>query len=255
MTIRFLSNNLAEGSILTASSENAQFPVSNILDDRRTKVFRSNSNSDNLVIDMGNAEDVDSFAVVDNWQGGFGFTTLTLEANGTDDWGSPAFSEVISFDNEFGVGVKEFTEVSYRFWRIVMTGSLGYCELSNFFIGKASKVDTNGVGYNWSYKNKDLSRVSSNRYGQEFIDDIGTQKELSNLQFQVMNKDEIDVLLSVWDNNRRVKPFFIYFPLEKDSLVNNDNRYNGMYKFSRTPTFTNINSGFYNTSISLKENK
>lgn len=255
MTIRFLSNNLIDSSIMTPSTVNAQYPVSNITDYRRTKVYRSTSNSDNIVFDFGAAEFVDSFGIVDNWQGGFGVNTLTLEANGTDDWAAPAFSTGIVLDHEFGVGIKEFTEVSYRFWRLVMTGSLGYCELANIFIGKASKVETNGVNYGWTYKNRDLSNTSTNRYGQEFTDDIGTQKELTNLQFQIMNKDEIDIIQSVWDNNRLVRPFFVYFPLEIDNLVNNDDRYNGMYKFSRVPTTTNVNSGFYNTTMTLKENK
>lgn len=255
MTIRFLSNNLVSNSILTPSSVNAQFPVSNINDDRRTKAYRSTSNSDNIVIDLGNAEFVDSFMIVDNWQGGWGVTTLTLEANGTDEWTSPAFSTVIDLDSKFGVGVKEFPEVSYRFWRLVMTSSLGYCEIANIFLGKASKVETNGVSYNWNYSNADLSNRSVNRYGQEFFDEIGTQKSLNNLSFRIMNKDEMDIILDIWDNNLRSMPFFVYFPLETDNLVNNDNRYNGMYRFSRQPQFTNINSGFYNTSLSLLEAK
>jgi len=255
MSIRFLSNNLINGSIKTPSTVNAQYPISNILDYRRTKAYRSTSNSDNIVFDFGGAENVDSFGIVSNWQGGFGITTLTLEANGTDEWSSPAFSTAITLDHEFGVGIKEFTEVSYRFWRLVMTSSLGYCEISNMFIGKATKLTTNGIGYNWGYANNDLSRTSTNRYGQDFVDDIGSQKELSNLQFQIMNKDEMDIILSVWDQNRKVSPFFIYFPLEADSLSNNDDRYNGMYKFKSVPRFINTNSGYYNTTLNLKENK
>ena len=136
-----------------------------------------------------------------------------------------------------------------------MTSTLGYCEIANLFIGKANKLTTNGVGYNWSYRNKDLSKRSTNRYGQLFVDDIGTQKELTNLQFQVMDKDEMDTILDVYDANRLVKPFFAYFPLETDSLSNNDDRYNGMYYFSSEPRFTNINSGYYNTTLNLKEAK
>jgi len=255
MSIKFLSNNLVEGSVISASTENAQYPISNLLDTRRTKAYRSTSNSDNIVIDMGGAEDVDTFAIVDNWQNGFGVTAITLEANGTDSWGAPAFSTTVTLDTTFGIGIKQFTSESYRFWRVVLTSTLGYCEVANIFIGTATTITTNGVGYNWGYRNVDLSNVSTNEYGQEFTDDKGTRKELSNLQFQIMDKDEQDIIFSVYDANRTVKPFFIYFPLETDSLSNNDDRYNGMYKFSSEPTFTNINSGYYNTSLSLKENK
>ena len=256
MTIRFLSNNLVEGATLTASTTNAQYPVANITDPRRTKTYRSTSNSDNIVIDLGSSENVDHFAIVDNWQNGFGVTSITIEANGTDSWSAPAFSTTCTLDTTFGVGIKAFSATqNYRFWRIVMTSTLGYCEIANIFLGLDSTIATNGVGYNWSYVNKDLARTKTNRYGQKFIDDIGTQKELNNLQFQVLDKDEIDVLFDVYDNNRTVKPFFVYFPLETDSLSNNDDRYNGFYYFSSEPSFENINSGYYNTTLSLQEAK
>lgn len=256
MSIRFLSNNLIEGASLTASTTNAQYPVSNITDARRTKTYRSTSNSDNIVIDLGSTEDVDHFAIVDNWQNGFGVTAITIEGNGTDSWGAPAFSTTVTLDNTFGVAVKDFGSTqSYRFWRIVMTSTLGYCEIANMFLGLDSTISTNGVGYNWSYTNRDLAKISTNRYGQKFIDDIGTQKDLSNLQFQVLDKDEMDVLFGVYDANRTVKPFFVYFPLETDSLSNNDDRYNGFYYFNSEPTFENINSGYYSTTLNLREAK
>lgn len=256
MSLKFLSSNLIEGATITPSTENAQYPASNLLDHRRTKTFRSTSNSDNIVIDLGGAESIDHFAIVDNWQNGFGITAITIEANGTDVWTSPAFTTTVTLDTTFGVGIKAFTSAqSYRFWRIVLTSTLGYCEIANMFLGAASTIATNGVGYNWNYVNRDLSRIQSNRYGQKFIDDIGSQKELNNLQFQVMDKDEVDVIYAVYDNNRLVKPFFVYMDLESDSLFNNDDRFNGFYYFKNSPSFTNINSGYYNTSLNLIEAK
>lgn len=253
--IEFLYNNLIEGSELTASTSNAQYPVSNILDNRRTKTYRSTSNSDSIVIDMQTSEECDSFALVDNWQAGFGVTSVTLEANGSDSWASPAFTQSITLDETFGVSITKFSPQTYRYWRIVVTSTLGYCELSNVFLGKSSKITTNGVSYNWNYSNKDLSKISENKYGQRFVDDLGTRKELNNLQFQVMDKDEIDVLLGLWDNNRTVKPFFVYLPLENDSLFNNDDRFNGLYYFKGSPSIENTTSGYYNTTLNFIECK
>ena len=69
------------------------------------------------------------------------------------------------------MGIKEFTQESYRNWRIVLTSTLGYCELAHIFIGKATTITTNGVSFGYSYKNNDLKKVSTTRYGQEYIDD------------------------------------------------------------------------------------
>jgi len=256
MSLKFLSNNLVDSAVITASTENAQYPVTNLNDDRRTKTYRSTSNSDNIVLDFGTSEECNYFAIVDNWQNGFGITSVTIEANGTDSWGAPAFTTTATLDQTFGVSIKQFSSSqTYRFWRIVLTSTLGYCELSKIFIGKSTEILTNGVGYNWNYKNKDLSKVTTNRYGQRFIDDIGTQKELNNLQFQVMDKDEMDKIFEVYDNNRTVKPFFVYLDLESASLSNNDDRYNGLYYFKSAPSFENVSSGYYNATLNLIEGK
>lgn len=253
--IRFLSNNLIETAQPTASTENAQFPVTNIQSDFRTKVYRSTSNSDNIVFDMGSTEPVDYVGIVDNWQNGFGVSTITVEANATDSWGAPAFSTTLTFDSAFGVGIKSFTEQNYRYWRLVFTSTLGYCEVANLFIGKAVNIDTNGIAFNWAYKNADLKRQSVSRYGQEFIDDIAQRKELTGLKINVMNTTELDSFFEVFDNRRTVKPMFIEFCDPSSTISNNNNRFNGMYKFSKEPKSPNFSAGLWNTSFNLREQK
>ena len=253
--IRFLSNNLIEGALITPSTENLQFPATNIQHDFRTKVFRSTTNSDSVVFDIGSTEPVDYFGIVDNWQSGFGVSTITLEANSTDEWSSPAFSLAVTFDTAFGVGITSFAEQNYRFWRVVMTSTLGYCELANIFIGKAVNIDTNGISYNWAYANKDNMKKATTRYGQEFIDDVNQRKELTGLKIRVMNTTELDSFFEVYDNRRTVSPMFIEFCDPSSTISNNNNRFNGMYKFTSTPKTPNFSAGFWNTSFSLKEQK
>jgi len=123
------------------------------------------------------------------------------------------------------------------------------------FIGKSDKILTNGVGYNWAFTNKDLKNVSTNRYGQEFIDYKTTRKELTNVTYSIMDSTEMDILQNAYDNVTTVKPCFIYFPLEVDGIVSNDNRYNGMYRFISPLLVENVNSGYFNTSLALRECK
>ena len=253
--IRFLANNLIDAAVITASSENAQYPILNLNDDRRTKTFRSLTNNDEIIFDLGMIETVDSFGIVSNWQNGFGVNSLTLEASGSMDFSTPAFSINIDLDFKYGVGIKEFAEVSYRYWRLVCSSTLGYCEIANTFIGKSDKILTNGVGYNWAFTNVDIKNVSTNRYGQEFIDYKGTRKEMTNVSYSIMNSDEMDILDNAYDNVTTVKPCFIYFPLEVDGLVSNDNKYNGMYRFTAPLQYENVNSGYYNVSLGLRECK
>lgn len=253
--IKFLSNNLVETASLAASTANAQYPVANIQDDFRTKVWRSTSNSDNVVFDLGSIEDVDYLAIVDNWKSGFGIATVTVEANATDVWTSPAFTTTLTLDSTFGVSFKSITEQSYRYWRFVVTSTLGYCELSNVFIGKAVDISTNGVEYNWKYRNRDIKKVSTSRYGQEFIDDIGQRKELTNLSIKVMNTTELDQFFSVFDTVRTVKPVWISLEDSSNVISNDSDRFSGIYKFISEPSLTNFTSGFWNVTFSLREQK
>lgn len=254
--ITFYCVNTLDEATITASTENAQFPKSNIQHDFRTKVFRSTSNSDQVTFDLGSTESIDALCAVDNWQDGFGFTAITIEGNATDVWTSPAFSQSFTFDTEFGVGIEEFlTTQSYRFWRLDITSTLGYCELSNLYLGKKTEITTNGVDYNWAYQKDDLKDVSTTRYGQEFIDDITTRKSLSRLSFSVMNIDEMDKIYEVYDRCRTVKPFFLKLGEDNSLLSNNDARFWGQYKMTREPRVTNTTVGFYNVTLNLEEQK
>ena len=253
--IKFFVNNLVETATITPSTVNAQFPASNLQHEFRTKAFRSTTNADEVVFDLGSIEDVDTVAIVDNWKNGFGIATMTIEANATDSWGAPAFSTTLTFDTEFGIGIKEFTEESYRYWRIVLTSTLGYCELAHIFIGKATTITTNGVSFGYTYKNRDLKKVSTTRYGQEYIDDFGTRKELSRLSFEVMNNTEMDSIFEIYDDRRTVKPFFIKLGDDTNTIISNENRLNGLYKLKSEPSVKARTVAFWDVTLNVLEQK
>lgn len=255
MSIVFYHSNLAKTASVTPSTENAQYPVSNLNDDRRTKVYRSTSNSDNVVFDLGSTEDVDAVCISPNWQTGFGFTAITIEANATDSWGAPAFSQSFTFDSTFGVGITEFSATqSYRFWRLVITSTLGYCELANVFIGPKTDISTNGIADGISYQEMDLVNRRTSEYGQEFIDDITTQTRLDSMQYNHMTTAEVTQFLSIYDNVRSVTPFWVRFK-NLDSVLDDADRYSGIYKFSSKPKIQIRKAGFFNVPFSLVEQK
>lgn len=253
--ITFYNYNLADFANITPSTENAQFPASNLKDHRRSKVFRSTGSSVNIVFDMLTTEPVDSFCVVDNPQTGFGFATMTLQGNLTADFSSPAFSTDItaSLDHEFGIGIKEFAEQNFRFWRLVITGA-SYVELSKVFIGKKISPTTNSIDYGWSYSDNDLSSIKRNRYGQQFSDEITGQKSV-NFSFRLLNKTEVDEIFQVYDYNRRVRPFFMRIGDGSNLILNNENRFAGYFFMDRIPRVRNPAFALYDMSMRLLEGK
>lgn len=255
MSIVYYHNNLVKSASITASTENAQYPVSNITDDRRTKVYRSTSNSDNVVFDFGSAEDVDAVCIAPNWQTGFGFTSITIEANTASTWGSPAFTQSFSFDSTYETGITELSSTqSYRYWRLVITSSLGYCELANVFIGPKVDITTTGINDGIVYNNDDLISERTTVYGQEFVDDITQRKMIENVSYSNLNLTEATAIMGVVDNVRSVKPFWVRFK-NVDSVLDDADRWGGIYKFSKVPKLTLNRGGFYQMSFNLMEQK
>jgi hypothetical protein len=249
--IKFYYNNLLDDAGLDPTSENAQFPASNIQDNRRTKVFRSTSNEDDLVLDFGANEDIDSFFIVDNHQDGFGISDLTIKLNSTTSFATPLATHEIDLNNKFGQGFKKFNSVSARYMKMELDSTLGYCELANFFIGKELElIDGKSINFGWTHQDRELINKSFNRNGQQFSDLIGTQK-VFNVSFTNLTKDQLEQLDNMYDQCGTFKPFFVRIGCP--DITNQLERYSGMVYLSNKPTKTNTFFNRYGLSMEMVE--
>lgn len=236
---------------MSASSENLLFPKSNLKDFRRTKLFRSNTNADSLVLDFQETSEIDSILLVDEPRNGFGVSTLTLELNGTDEWSAPAFTQAITFNTVHGIAYAEFPLQNYRFARLVMTSTLGYCELSKVFIGKKiSFASGMGIDFGWSYEDRELGLKKENRYGQIFAD-VVTRRKVISFSISTMNKDELDQVLEIYDDKGETRPFWIR--IGSDDMINDKDRFAGMFFLKDVPAIRNKSFGLYDISMTLEE--
>ena len=255
MSVRFYSNNLVwhEDTSINASTENSFFTSENLQDFRRTKTWKSTSGSGNIVIDFGSAKSFDSAVIVGHPINGFGFDTpVTIEANSSDVWLTPAFSttiEAADLDSDFGFAFKDLGAQSYQYVRISFTAS-SEVEVSNIFIGEEIHLEDNDFDLGWKFKEDDRSRAKTNRYGQRFIDTINKQRTISG-DISYMNKIELDQILELNDTNSIRTPLF--FRMDGANIINNSNRIGGMFYLSRNLEFVNVSPGLWNTSISLIE--
>jgi len=255
MSLKFYNYNLVNQSstVITPSTENAFFPASNLKDDRRSKVFRSTGASVNIVFDFQSTEDVDSILLVPHGTNGWGIDTpITVEANATNTWGSPAYSTTITssdLDSEHEIAIKEITTQSYRYWRIVATGT-SYVEISKIFIGQKQLIGTGkSPDYNWQFIDNDNSIIQLNRYGQKFIDELPDQKRIAFV-LSNMTMDQVDDFFSVYDYNRKIKPFFMYIDCD---ILNNNKRFAGYFYFDEKPAITNPFHALYTANCSVSE--
>lgn len=251
MAVKFYYDNLVKNSLIEASSVNLEFPIDNIKDDRRTKVFRSNTNNDYLVFDFGSFVEIDSFCIVNSSLGGFKISKLTLEFNNSNFWTSPAFSQEIDLDYEFGFGFYEFSSIqNFRFARILMESSSGFCEISNVFFGKRLEDALTDFSYPLNFKKNSLSTKQVNRYGQKFIDEIVTQKTISG-KIDYISSEFVDDFDDFINYVSTTVPFFVRF--ESVSMFKNMNRINGHYYFQDEPILALSTGNYWTCSMMLEE--
>lgn len=249
--ISFYATNLVSQATITASTENALFPATNIQHDFRTKVFRSTTNSDNILFDLGETSEIDSVILVDNPRDGFGITGATLQLNGSSDFTTPAFSQALSISTIHGLAFAEFATQEYRYARLVLTSTAGYCELSKVFLGKKIEFASGtGIELGWKYQDDELSITKKNSYGQRFID-VKTRQRKFAWNLSSLNKDELDQVFEIYDLCGETKPF--YFRMTSTEIINDRNRFGGMYYLTAIPSITNKSFGLYDLSMSLEE--
>lgn len=250
MTTKFFSLNQIYSAQITSSSENAQFPLSNLKDDRRTKTFRTTSGSGWIVFDFGEAIPINSFLTVDNNLLGFNLNSLTFQVNNSNTWGSPLYSSTIDLDLEHGIGFKLMpSTITARYARLEFTSLDSYCELSKVFIGANANIQTD-VNYPVDYEQNNLAKISKNRFGQRFIDEIISQKKIK-VSFSALYKEEMTEIFELLDFSSITRPVWIVF--DSTEITENNNRLNGMYYLTDDPQAQYISGNFWSLSLSLEE--
>jgi hypothetical protein len=250
MSFKLMDENLVGQATLTASSENLLFPVSNIQDSRRSKVFRSTNNSTNIVIDMRETSAINTIFVVADKRSGFGVSTIAVEFNATNSWGAPAYSVAVPFSTIHSLGFVELpSTINYRFARVVMTSTLGYCELSKIFIGSSLAL-TRSINFGWTIKDEELSQKSRNRYNQLFLDVISRQKTI-NFSMSYVDKVDLALINGLLDRAGETKP--VYMILGCDTMVDDNRRFSGPVFLDDIPTITNPFFNKYSLSMTVRE--
>jgi hypothetical protein len=251
MRTKFLSINKILTATFTPSTENAQYPVENMQDSRTTKVFRSTNASANVVIDFGSATSIDTIAFKAASTGSIGWTgDLTLEMNATDSWGAPSFTTTITPNTTFKRGYKTFASQSYRYARLVATGS-SYVEFANFFLGEYVQLSDNSIDYGWDHSYDDLTKGSFNRYGQGFFDENIKQMDLT-AKFKYLNKTELATIQDMFNYHGISKPLWVVID-ENEAIVDEKERFINQYTLKRLPSYNNSGFGLFDTSFTLVE--
>ena len=233
---------------VTASDEDSFYPASNLLEHPTYKEYRAVGTEASLVFDLENTVPVDSFLMCgSNATGEIQVTELTLEANTTDDWTTPAHTQTyeLTLENQlYNIVHLDFTAQTFRYWRLTVSNPTGsYVGLSNVFLGSKIELPID-LGYTFSVADK--SEIAKGRYGQRFIDRLPDLRSFS-ASMSVMNQTEKDSMESITHFCSTHTPFWMVLN-EGESLLEA-----GYFYFDKAPQFENQAYQIYNTSFELTE--
>jgi hypothetical protein len=196
--MRLMNTNFAtqNATSLLYTSENARFPASNLKLPFRSKQWRSTDTTDQrITFDLQTTEDINSVVLLWPIENGIrlsGSAVIKIQANATNVWTSPAVDQTLTISNDYVVASHFFsTDQSYRYWSVTISDSgnpYGYFELGTVWLGKGIDIPSAQNGF--KYGLTDTSKVSSNDFGNRYVD---VYPQRATLQFSYQNVDYADI--------------------------------------------------------------
>lgn len=172
--VRLLWRDQAQGATLSASSASYGFPVANLATQVLGTPWMSDSllTTESIVIDLGvdgDAYGVDAFALLGHDLAA-GDSGLTLQANSSNSWGSPAYSHACTW--RAGT-LAEFLPAHqhYRYWRFVFSkGAAGTRQAGRLMLGLSYECPKQPLETGFRWGREDLSVKSRTPDGQSYAD-------------------------------------------------------------------------------------
>jgi len=212
--MKLLNNETCKYASLVANSAVVNYPVSNILDSRLSRIFKTDSNTTaTIVFDAGSAVIVNSIAIA-NHNISSSVTTLKIQGNATDIWTSPSVDETLTYSS--GIITKLFTGGSYRYWRIqIVDGSNpdGYISIGRAWVGKYFTMPYISPIIGHSRVSKSVKSVSVS--GQSYMDARYFNSTIA-VKFPLVTHAEKANMIAEFERIDIGVPFFVTFD-ETDS--------------------------------------
>ena len=211
--MRFLYDNYVDTATLSSGGAIPGFGLANLQDSRLSRRYRAISTNDAIVIDLGSARHVDSFALA---QHNISTQEVQLQANSANDWASPPFDETISINSRMGYAM--FTAQTYRYWRVVVddpANLLGQIEIGRIALG-VSFVGP-AIGLDAQIPRRSTSARAFSRSRQTYVNE-GKRYRAGSVNFGFITDAEKNKFAEMFEFTDR-GPIFIDFQLPSEQAL------------------------------------
>ena len=171
--MRLFYNNLidASGVVITETSEVSTLPSSNVVHELRGKVWRTGTSValEAIVFDLLTAQAVTACIILDHTITS-GDSLIKIQGHTSDSWGSPSFSQTITYAADIITTV--FASQTYRYWRFTFTKSAAGVsrDVGRIFLGTYVEPDEDPDYDGYQESAEDQSRRQVTLGGQEYTE-------------------------------------------------------------------------------------
>lgn len=236
-----LDRNIHTISNITTNSAEAGYSIGNVREWDSYLIWKAASFTLGVVIDidLGSAKAFDSIAL-----NNANFASATIQANDSDSWGDPAYSQVVTLGQFSGIrkGFFHLSTLTYRYIRISIpvqsldSGTVPF--LGNLFIGNATEFIASKFD------------IQKNRAVDVFTPDNGIPRKTFNATFYELAVSitkrtlaETDVFSVEWDravlfdclNNDVSRMWPVYAPEKENQAIRNPNDTDRQFLFQMHP--------------------
>lgn len=245
MGVKFLYSNDFDSGTVTASSEAAGYPVSNIQHHWHTRHWRSTGLAAEWVkVDLGETKPIKALVIkYHNFQLG---ATVRIQAHADDThWDDPDLNELLTITAD-QINKLWTVAKSYRWWRLLITDAGnpdGYVRIGREFLGGYSTI-TRPISYGFIQELIDPSNVLHSTGGQISANILTQYKELTYV-FRALVAADIVTLKSIFASVGQRVPYF-FCEIADGSVT--------YYVRNTAPwIITNMMGELYELEISLEE--
>lgn len=173
-------------TVITASSQQTGFPVSNVANDLKTLVWMTGGilGTEWALFDLGSPQNITDCILFNSTCQG---DTVTIEGNSSSDFSSPAFSQSMTLD-AFSTLYANFSVQNYRYWRVTIETVVNGVDepavrtIGNIYLGTSYQL-AQDLDYSEGYKvtRNDLSQTQVTYGGQEYSQDRNQFRTVENI--------------------------------------------------------------------------
>lgn len=211
----YASENVAGAySALTATTEDADYPATNLHDQNPAKPMKLTGSSGNIVWQFASPARIDWVTFgPHNLAGG----TATIQANTTNSWGSPALSAAITIPANFRDGMSRhpwidlttkagYSTGGYAYWRLVVASTGANVAIGEVWFAAHKRTVTN-LRFGSTRRRARPAVEHRTDYGVSTIYDLGVLQRV--IEGQWLNTDaKAQELLDLWhESNGRADMF------------------------------------------------